>query len=85
MVCACPSSTRLNEWSASSRAASGQSPAGVERFDERVRVLEVQQDSFRARAAGQHVRELAVDPVEQGGAQEQILVISNGPWLRLPV
>jgi len=27
MVCACPSSVRLNEWSASSRAASGQSPA----------------------------------------------------------
>ena len=27
MVRACPSSVRLNEWSASSRAASGQSPA----------------------------------------------------------
>ena len=26
MVCACPSSVRLNEWSASSRAASDQSP-----------------------------------------------------------
>ena len=29
---------------------------GVQRFNERVRVLEFQQDPFRARAAGQHVR-----------------------------
>ncbi len=133
MVCACPSSVRLNEWSASSRAAPGQSPAacvcrmasttwpcadepsggapvqhrhllgqrpaqlqpeqipeqvvvaepgtpGVERHDERVRVREFQQDPLRARAAGQHVGQLAVDPVEQGGAQQQILDVG---WLAL--
>ena len=137
MVCACPSSVRLNEWSASSRAALGpvarrlgvpdgvdnlavlgeppggepvqrrhflgQRPAqlqpqqvreqvvvaepgalGVERHDERVRVLEVQQDPFRARAAGQQVGQLAVDPVEQGGAQQQMLDVgaAGGPASR---
>ena len=52
-------------------------PLGVERYDERVRVLEVQQDPFRARAAGQQVGQLAVDPVEQGGAQQQILDVGG--------
>ena len=46
---------------------------GVERDDERVRVLELQQDPFRARAAGQQIGQLAVDPIEQGGAQQQLL------------
>ena len=40
-------------------------PPGVQRFDERVRVFETQQDLFRARPAGQQVGQLAVDPVEQ--------------------
>ena len=51
--------------------------SGVERFDERVGVLEVQQDLFRARAAGQQVGQLAVDGVEQGGAQQQILDVGR--------
>ena len=51
---------------------------GVERFDERVGVLEFQQDPFRARAAGQQIGQLAVDPIEQGGTQEQILDVG---WL----
>ena len=50
---------------------------GVQRFDERVRVLELQQDPFRARAAGQQIGQLAVDPVEQGGAQQQILDVGR--------
>src|SRR5207237_9560756 len=111
MVCACPSSVRLNEWSESSRAAPGQSPAacvcriasttwpcranhcaarkcstgtcsgsvqpkqipeqvvvpepgplGVQRQDKRVRVLQVQQDPFRARVAGQHCSKVTDDP-----------------------
>jgi hypothetical protein len=39
------------------------------RHDEGVRVLQVQQDPFRPGRAGEQVRQLAVDPVEQGGAQ----------------
>jgi hypothetical protein len=46
---------------------------GVQRFDERVGVLEVQQDPFRARPTGQQIGQLAVDLVEQRGTQEQIL------------
>jgi hypothetical protein len=46
---------------------------GVQRFDERVSVLEAQQDRFRARPIGQQVGQLAIDPVEHRGAQEQIL------------
>ena len=48
-------------------------PFGVQGHDKRVRVLELQQDPFRARAAGQQVGQFAVDPVEQRGAQEQVL------------
>jgi hypothetical protein len=51
---------------------------GVERFDERVGVLKFQQDPFRARAAGQQIGQLAVDAIEQGGTQEQILDV-GGP------
>ena len=47
--------------------------SGVERHDERVRVFEVQQDPFRARAAGQQIRQLTVDAIEQAGTQQQIL------------
>ena len=118
IVCACPSRVRLNEWSASSRAASDQSPAAwvwrmasttwpwpvnqpaarrcsagtssrprpaqlqpqeipeqvvvakppalrVERHHEGVRVLELQQNPLRARAAGQQIGQLTVDPIEQ--------------------
>ena len=46
---------------------------GVERDDERVRVFELEQDPFRAGAAGQQIGELTVDLVEQGGAQQQLL------------
>ena len=47
-------------------------PPGVERRDEGVRVLEALQDRLRARAAGQRVGERAADPLEHGGAQEQV-------------
>ena len=47
-------------------------PPGVERDDERVRVLEVLQDRLRAHAPGQGVGERTVDPLEHGGAQEQL-------------
>ena len=50
---------------------------GVQRHDERVRVREFQQDPLRATAAGQQVRQLAVDPVEQRGAQQQILDVGR--------
>jgi hypothetical protein len=46
---------------------------GVQRFDERVGVLEVEQDPFRARPAGQQIGQFTVDPLEQAGAQQQIL------------
>ncbi len=52
-------------------------PLGVQRFDESVGVLEAQQDPFRARSAGQQVGQLAVDPIEQGGAQQQILDVGR--------
>jgi hypothetical protein len=52
-------------------------PPGIQRFDERVGVLEVQQDRFRAEAAGQQVGQLAVDPVQQGSAQQQILDVGR--------
>jgi len=55
----------------------------VQRFDERVGVLEVQQDRFRARPAGQQAGQLAVDAVEQGGAQEQILDVRPLALLKL--
>ena len=48
-------------------------PLGVERHHERVGVLELQQDPIRARAAGQQIGQLAVDPIEQGGTQQQLL------------
>ena len=50
-------------------------PLGVERYHERVRVLQAQQDPFRTWAAGQQIGQVTIDPVEQGGAQEQILDI----------
>jgi hypothetical protein len=46
---------------------------GVQRFDERVSVFEVQQDRFRARPTGQQAGQFVIDPVEHRGAQEQIL------------
>ncbi len=52
-------------------------PLGVQRFDERVRIFEAQQDPFRARPAGQQVCQFPVDPVEQGGAQQQILDVGR--------
>jgi hypothetical protein len=54
--------------------------AGVEGYDERVGVLQVQQDPFRPRASGKQVGELAVDPVQHRGAQQQALGLR---WLPL--
>ncbi len=50
-------------------------PLGVERDHKRVRILEFQQNAFRAGPAGQQIGQFAVYPVEQGGAQQQILDI----------
>ena len=52
-------------------------PGGVEGDDERVRVLEFQQDPVRPGAARQQIGQLAVDPVEQAGAQQQVLHIAG--------
>ena len=57
--------------------------AGVEGHDERVGVLQVQQDPFRARGSGQQVGELAVDPVQHGGAQQQALDLRRLPLQHL--
>ena len=46
---------------------------GIEGQDERVRVLEVQQDPLRARVAGEQVSQFPVDTIEQGGPQQQLL------------
>jgi hypothetical protein len=56
---------------------------GVQRFDERVSLLEVQQDRFRARPTGQQTGQLAIDPVEHRGAQEQILDVRPLELLKL--
>jgi hypothetical protein len=48
---------------------------GVERHYKGVRVLQLQQDPFRAGAASQQIRELTVDPIEHTGAQQQLLDI----------
>ena len=48
-------------------------PGRVERYDERVGVFEVEQDPLGARVTSQQVRQLAVDAVEQGGTQKQLL------------
>ncbi len=52
-------------------------PLGVERHDERVRVLEVQQDPFRARPGGQQIRQLTVDAIKKTGAQQQVLDLAG--------
>jgi hypothetical protein len=52
-------------------------PLGVQRHDERVRVLKLEQDPFRTRAAGQQVGQLTVDPVHQAGAHQQVLDIAR--------
>ena len=56
---------------------------GVQRFDERVSVFEVQQDRFRARPTGQQTGQLAIDPVEHRGAREQILDVRPLALLKL--
>src|SRR5258706_1259459 len=48
-------------------------PGRIERYDKRVGVFEVEQDALGARVTSQQVSQLAVDAVEQGGAQEQLL------------
>jgi hypothetical protein len=48
-------------------------PLGDQRDHERVRLFKVQQHPFRPRASGQQISQLAVDPVEQAGAQQQVL------------
>jgi len=50
---------------------------GIERHDERVGVLELEQDAFRPRVAGQQVSELTVDAIEQTGAQQQLLDVGR--------
>jgi hypothetical protein len=45
--------------------------AGVDREDERVRVLELVQGTFGARLAGDQLGERAVDPLEDAGAEQQ--------------
>ena len=52
-------------------------PLGVERQDERVRVGQREQDPLRARPAGEQVCQLAVDLIEQGGAQQQVLDVGR--------
>ena len=48
-------------------------PGRVERDDKRIGVFEVEEDAFGAGVASQQIRQLAVDPVEQGGAQKKLL------------
>ena len=57
--------------------------AGIEGHDERVGVLKVQQDPLRARGSGKQVGELAVDPVQHGGAQQQALDFRRLPLQHL--
>ena len=45
----------------------------IERYDKRVGVFEVEQDPFGAGVTSQQIRQLAVDAVEQGGTQKQLL------------
>ncbi len=52
-------------------------PAGVEGDHERVGVFQVEQDPFRPGGAGEQVGQLAVDPVEQAGAQQQPLDVGG--------
>ena len=52
---------------------------GVEGYDERVGVFQVQQDAFGSGGAGEQVGELAVDPVQHGGAQQQGLDLRRLP------
>lgn len=49
--------------------------SGVEGQDERVGVLELQQDPFRSSCPGEQVGQLAVDPVQQGSTQQQSLYL----------
>ena len=56
---------------------------GVERDHERVRALQVQQDPFRAGAAGQQVGQLPVDAIDHAGAQEQVLDVVGLPFQHL--
>ncbi len=46
-------------------------PAGVERNDERVGLLEAVQDGLRSPPIGEHVGKRSVDPFEDRGAQQQ--------------
>jgi len=55
----------------------------VQRFDERVSLLEAQQDRFRARPIGQQAGQLTIDPVEHRGAPEQILDVRPLALLKL--
>ena len=57
--------------------------AGVEGHDERVGVLQVQQDPLRARGPGKQVGQLAVDPVQNRGAQQQSLDFRRLPLQHL--
>jgi DnaJ-domain-containing protein 1 len=51
----------------------GPDPLGIHRDHERVHAFQVQQHPFRPGTAGQQISQLAVDPVKQAGAQQQVL------------
>jgi hypothetical protein len=53
--------------------------AGVERDDECVGVLEVEQDPFRSGCAGEEVGQLTIDPVQYRGTQQQALYLRRLP------
>ena len=48
-------------------------PGRIERYDKRVGVFEIEEDTFGAGVTSQQIRQLTVDPVEQGSAQEKLL------------
>src|SRR6266581_5590038 len=52
-------------------------PGRIERYDERVGVLEVEQDPLGAGVTSQQISQLAVDTIEQGGAQQQLLDVGR--------
>ena len=48
-------------------------PGRIEGDDKRIGVFEIEEDAFGAGVTSQQVRQLAVDPVEQGSAQKKLL------------
>src|ERR1019366_4078897 len=48
-------------------------PGRIEGYDKRIGVFEIEEDAFGAGVTSQQIRQLAVDPVEQGSAQKKLL------------